>query len=546
MLTAREYLWSIRAGVATTLAIAVFIGLAVGILLWTGSGGLPDIFDAWTLRILRFTLLQAALSTVLAILFAIPAALALARQQHFPGRIWIIRFLAVPMGLPVLVGALGLIGIWGRQGTVNSLILWSGAGTPVNIYGLSGILLAHVFFNLPLATRMLLAGLERIPAEYWRVSASLGMNQTAILRFIEWPALRKLIPGVAGLVFMLCITSFTLVLILGGGPAATTIEVAIYQALRFDFDPPRAIALSALQIAVTGILLFLLALVRTDGSDGQTHGRRYRRFDAPGPGAQFRDGCVIAALVLFIAMPLVSVAAAGFQAQLPQLVVKPVFLKAAGTSLAIAFVAASLAMAAAIAIIQARAAIAANQHAGGRLRLLSSLMASISSLVLLVPPVVLGSGWFLLLHNTGENGLAAPLLVAIINMLMALPFVFRIIEPAWKNHRSRTSLLSASLGLSGWTRLWQIDWPGMRRPLLTAMSFAMALSLGDLGAIVMFGTQDFVTLPWLVYSNLGSYRTHDADGYALILGLVCLGLAWAGAGRTEGQEENRRNAVERS
>ena len=43
---------------------------------------------------------------------------------------------------------------------------------------------------------------------------------------------------------MLCVTSFTIVLTLGGGPAATTLEVAIYQALRFDFDPARAVALT--------------------------------------------------------------------------------------------------------------------------------------------------------------------------------------------------------------------------------------------------------------------------------------------------------------
>ena len=70
-------------------------------------------------------------------------------------------------------------------------------------------------------------------------------------RLIEWPAMRAALPGVAGLVFMLCITSFTIVLTLGGGPAATTLEVAIYQALRFDFDPARAVALTLLQIALT-------------------------------------------------------------------------------------------------------------------------------------------------------------------------------------------------------------------------------------------------------------------------------------------------------
>jgi thiamine transport system permease protein len=70
-----------------------------------------------------------------------------------------------------------------------------------------------------------------------------------LFRLIEWPAMRRSAAGAAGLVFMLCATSFTLVLVLGGGPAATTLEVAIYQALRFDFDPNRAVLLSFIQIA---------------------------------------------------------------------------------------------------------------------------------------------------------------------------------------------------------------------------------------------------------------------------------------------------------
>ncbi len=78
------------------------------------------LIDPYILRVLRFTLLQATLSTLLSVALAIPVARALARQPRFPGRIWLIRLMAVPMGLPVLIGALGLLGIWGRQGLLNA------------------------------------------------------------------------------------------------------------------------------------------------------------------------------------------------------------------------------------------------------------------------------------------------------------------------------------------------------------------------------------------------------------------------------------------
>ena len=105
-------------------------------------------------------------------------------------------------------------------------------------------------------------------------------------------------------------------------------------------------------------------------------------------------------------------------------------------------------------------------------------------------------------------------------------------------HRRRTARLSASLGLSGISKLTRIDLPPLAKPLLTALSFAMALSLGDLGAVALFGSSELTTLPWLVYSRLSSYRTNDADGLALLLGLFCLLLTMLGtAGRERHQQD---------
>jgi thiamine transport system permease protein len=73
-------------------------------------------------------------------------------------------------------------------------------------------------------------------------------------------------------------------------------------------------------------------------------------------------------------------------------------------------------------------------------------------------------------------------------------------------------------------RLRLIDWPSIRRPALTALAFAMALSLGDLGVIALFGSDAVQTLPYLLLARMGSYRTADAAGLALILGVVCLAL----------------------
>jgi thiamine transport system permease protein len=536
LLTTAERRRGIGAGLAVLAAIIVFVGTAIATLLaWDGDQSASRLFTSYTWSILRFTLWQAALSTLLSVAFSIPVALALARRPRFAGRAWILRLMALPMGLPALVGALGLLGVWGRQGVLNGWLTAAGLEHPVSVYGLSGILLAHTFFNIPLAVRLLLSVLERLPAEYWLLSASLGMKPASIFRFVEWPALARVVPGVAGLIFMLCATSFTLVLVLGGGPAATTLEVAIYHALRFDFDPPRAVALAFLQIALTAAVIGLIAFLPAATDTVRTAGRKVLRLDGRSSASRLWDGLIIAVAVIFVASPLFSVFVAGLRADLWKLVNGPRFIQAATTSLVIAVTAAVIAVSASLAIIMARQTIRDRRDPNIAARLLSTSLAGTSSLVLVVPPIILGTGWFLVLRQFGNVASFAPCLVAFINALMALPFAVRVLEPALDDHHHQTARLATSLGISGPAKWRLIDLPVLTRPILTALSFAMALSLGDLGAVALFGSSELVTLPWLVYSTLSSYRTNDADGLALILGVICLALTILG---TAGKKEN--------
>ena len=81
---------------------------------WTDS-----VLDAYTLRVLRFTVLQAALSTVLSVIFALPVARALARRSNFWGRTVIVRLMGLPLVLPVIVAVFGIAAVWGQNGTIH-------------------------------------------------------------------------------------------------------------------------------------------------------------------------------------------------------------------------------------------------------------------------------------------------------------------------------------------------------------------------------------------------------------------------------------------
>lgn len=521
----RAYDARIAAGVLSLGAIALLVGGAFAGLVLEGArdaGGALAAFDAYLVRIVWFTLWQAILSTILSVTSAFLVARALYRHGSFPGRSLILRLFALPLALPSLVAALGILALLGRAGLLAAPLSSLSGGNWPGIYGLSGILVAHVFFNLPLATRLFLEALDTVPDDQWRLASQLGMGPGSAFRFIEWPVLRSALPGVAGLVFMLCITSFTIVLTLGGGPAATTLEVAIYQALRFDFDPARAVAFTLLQIGLTLVVMFLLTRLGANAALDASLPVTRRKFIAVGWGETCMNVLVVLLALLFVAGPIASTVVAGLAADLSRLAGDPAVHAAATTSIVLAVLSALLSVALALSLAAARQALA--RRRGGPGRLLEAAMGTGAGFVLVVPPIVIGAGWFVLLRHSGLVFAAAPVMVATVNAVMAMPFVTRAIRPAYDAAAERNDRLCAQLGIAGWNRARLIDWPALRRPIATGFAFAMALSLGDLGVIALFGSDAIQTLPYLLLARMGSYRTDDAEGLALILGLLCLAL----------------------
>src|SRR5262245_32913350 len=155
----------VRASVAAGwIAAALLISLALTpLIVLAGAAGEGtagfNLSDPYIVRVLTFTVVQGGLSALLSAGLAIPGTRALARRQHFLGRELLLRLFAVPLGLPQLVAVLGIIAVYGRQGLVNRALLPTGMPELPALFGLGGILLAHVFFNLPLAVRFLLARL---------------------------------------------------------------------------------------------------------------------------------------------------------------------------------------------------------------------------------------------------------------------------------------------------------------------------------------------------------------------------------------------------
>jgi thiamine transport system permease protein len=334
------------------------------------------------------------------------------------------------------------------------------------------------------------------------------------------------------------------VLTLGSSPEFNTLEVAIYEAVRFDFDLPRAFQLAMIQIIIC-IILVMLASTKVGSSTSVSVRRapRYRYLYSSGENIFQR--CVIALFALFFITPLIAVLIDGTGPQLISIFSKKGFQSALINSILIAAASTLLAMSLAVVIASATVTLSSParlNQVSTKLSVLSSTilaktlgkLISISAMLYLVfPALVMGLGFFLLHQSLGGNPVVwAACVVTIANALISIPFAVAVLRPAIQGAAIKHDRLCASLGLGRWTRWCHIDWPALKSDVTYSAALAFCFSLGDLGVIALFGSDEFRTLPWLLYQNFGSYRTHDASAIALILLILVIGVFWVAQAST--------------
>lgn len=491
--------------IAASLVAVIVLGtlLAVALRAEPGRGLGPSEWAA-----IRFTIWQAVLSAGLSIGLAIPVARALFRRR-FWGRQIFITLLGAPFILPVIVAVLGLLAVFGRSGVLNETLRFLGL-PEVQIYGLHGVVLAHVFFNLPLATRLILQGWRDIPSERFRLSAQLGFGPREMWRVIETPMLRRVVPSTTAVIFAICLSSFAVALTLGGGPKATTVELAIYQAFRFDFDLGRAALLSCVQLLLVGTAA--VAALRLSGRDSFGSGldRPVKMWNVGGIGIISLDFAVIFFAVMFLLVPLSMVAFDGVAG----LFHMPIQVwRAAVVSIMISLGSTFLMVCLAIPIAVAVA---------GRHRWLEA----VGLLGIAASPLVIGTGLFVLIFPIADPFAVALPITAMVNAVMALPFALRVLVGPMRDLVQDYGRLSASLGIDGvtWGRLVML--PRLRGPLGFACGLTAALSMGDLGVIALFADPKTATLPLQMYRLMGSYQMEAASGAALLLLVLSFGMFW--------------------
>lgn len=507
--------WLVPGGLVALLLVTVAL-LAFGAL-WFNA---PDVDwrtlwqDDYLWHVLRFSFWQAFLSATLAVLPAIPLARALYRRR-FVGRETLLRLCAMTLVLPVLVAVFGILSVYGRSGWLAQMFATLGWEYRFSPYGLQGILLAHVFFNLPLAARLLLQALEQIPGEQRQIAAQLGLRGWHHFRIVEWPWLRRQILPAGALIFMLCFASFATVLSLGGGPKATTIELAIFQALSFDYDPGRAALLAMVQMGCCLGLVMLSQWLSKVIPAGSASVARWRNPE-DSPLSRVADTLMIALALLLLLPPLLAVIADGLHGGVAKVIQQPALWQATLTSLRIAICAGVITVTLTVMLLwSSRELRLRQQRAAGQLLELSGMV------ILAMPGIVLATGFFLLLNSSIGLPAQADGIVIFTNALMAIPYAMKVLENPLRDIAERYNRLCLSLDIQGVNRLRIVEYRALKRPLAQALAFACVLSIGDFGVVALFGNDDFRTLPFYLYQQIGAYRGEDGAVTALLLLLLC-------------------------
>lgn len=193
---------------------------------------------------------------------------------------------------------------------------------------------------------------------------------------------------------MLCFASFATVLSLGGGPQATTIELAIYQALNFDYDPARAAMLALIQMVCCLALVLLSQRLSRAIAPGATTVQGWRDPDDR-LHSRLTDAILIILALLLLLPPLLAVIVDGLNRHVLDVLVQPVLWQALGTSLRIALAAGALC------VILTMMLLWSSRELRARQQMLAGQMLELSGMMILaMPGIVLATGFFLLLNNT--------------------------------------------------------------------------------------------------------------------------------------------------
>ncbi len=515
--------------------VLVFLAYPLGGMLresfFRAGVGVDDIRPLWEDAYFRerawFTLWQAVASTGITLILAMPAAWAMAKLE-FRGKSLVVALVTVPFVLPTVVVAVAFTALVGPQGAANSALQWLFGieEPPIDLLNsIWIILLAHVFYNVAMAARMIGAAWAGVDQRIEDAAAVLGSGRWETLLRVTLPLLRPAILAAASLVFLFCFTSFGVVLILGGSRYGT-IETEVYRQTAFLFHLPLAATLALLQLGFT----FLVMATYTHferGVAGEQAGKTRRL-----PGHQgLLAAMILLALVALTVLPLAALAERSvhgtdgytlqFYRELGQNAAQSVVFVEPFAAIrhSLGFALATMLLAVPLGTLGAYGSVRSGR-AGNWVQAALLIPLGVSA-------VTLGLGFLVTFDKPPLNLRGTWMLVVIAHTLVAYPFVMRAVAVDLRSMNPRLREAARVLGANPVRVFMEVDLPLIWRSLAVGGVFAFATSLGEFGATLLIARPEWATIPVAIFRFLGRPGSLNY-GQALAMSTILMVVATAG------------------
>jgi len=493
-----------------------------------GEFFLDFLSDPWNLRVIAFSLFQAFLSALLSILVGLPGAWLLT-HYNFPGQRWFRLLTYLPFILPSILVVLAMVLFFGNNGWINRglMALLGTEEPPVQfLYSLSGILIAHIFYNFPIAMKIIGDQWERISQQYLQAARSLGVGSTRRFFGITLPLLLPSIGSAFVLIFLLCMNSFAIILVLGGGIRYTTIEVLIYQLARIELDFSAAASLAFLQggLSLIGMAILLRGRNRRVEQISAIKSCLPEKLRNHSLKAWFAL-CWIILILIFTLGPLSAIVLDSFRKfengewiytwywyeKLFTWRENNHFLSALWNSLRIGLGSALISSLCGLGLVSLIA-----YKKGGQRRFWEVL----TLFPLALSTVVFGVAWFHFYQQNLAGTLPLIYVVMAMHALLTCPYWIRVVLPTLESIPQQWHIESKMLGKTSLEYGLRILWPWLRTTFLIAFFFSFSLSLGELNSTMMIADDSVRTLPLEIYGAISGYRFSYASAVAVILLLL--------------------------
>jgi spermidine/putrescine transport system permease protein len=179
----------------------------------------------------------AALSSVVAVILGLVAAIALARRRVV-GKSLVSALLLSPLVVPYIALAIGL------------LVFFNEASVPL---GVSSLVMGHVVLSIPYTILILVPRLERLDVRLEEAARDLGAGTAQTFRLITFPLILPALVSAYLVAFVLSFDEIVVASFIAGD--TTTFPLYLFSQLRFPTLLPQMLAVACVVMVVSALVL---------------------------------------------------------------------------------------------------------------------------------------------------------------------------------------------------------------------------------------------------------------------------------------------------